>query len=75
MIAKALPTRATRSYVIPSEVEGPPNCGKRHTSKRDPSTALRMTPLWLWRHAIRGQNVYRRSLRNNAEAFCKPSAT
>src|SRR5438045_9439660 len=34
------------SYVIPSEVEGPPKCGTRHPSRRGPSTALRMTTLW-----------------------------
>jgi hypothetical protein len=33
------------SYVIPSEVEGPRRCGTRHTSRRGPSTALRMTTL------------------------------
>src|SRR5438477_8073664 len=33
------------SYVIPSEVEGPPKCGTRHPSRRGPSTALRMTTL------------------------------
>src|SRR6185503_13720864 len=31
------------SYVIPSEVEGPLRCGRRHTSRRDPSTSLGMT--------------------------------
>jgi hypothetical protein len=34
------------SYVIPSEVEGPHKCSTRHASRRGPSTALRMTPLF-----------------------------
>jgi len=41
------PPRTQHSYVIPSEVEGPHKCGIRHASRRDPSTALRMTTLWI----------------------------
>jgi hypothetical protein len=53
------------SYVIPSEVEGPLNCGIDHASRRGPSTALRMTTLGmlhprrrrsLWWQPISGQN-------------------
>src|SRR5205823_2837686 len=41
-----------QSYVIPSEVEGPPKCGKRHPSRRDPSTALRMTTLEMLTYSV-----------------------
>src|SRR6187431_1728915 len=36
-------SRENQSYVIPTEVEGPLNCGTRHSSGRGPSTSLRMT--------------------------------
>ena len=37
------------SYVIPSAVEGPRKCGERHSSRRGPSTSLRMTAFFVLR--------------------------
>src|SRR5437763_5628648 len=55
---QALP-HAKHSYVIPSEVEGPPKCGKRHPSRRDPSTALRMTTLRMLTYSVNSVHAKR----------------